>query len=198
MWTSVEVQGVDVETNRANLIRNHFMGWQCRIRQHVMRYGGGRPSDGMRPQLLGAGGEDLGQVIVLINKRDAEPVAQQFRHMVLKTQDPNERYDSAMTHFAAAYYQRGHEFDESLTALFGPDSALAGKLIDDGRCQLRFDEFNQRYALDCAVSDLEQHDMRYQVTYWHNRLFNPAMPAGVKILALTPNWSQVEADPPAL
>ena len=30
-------------------LKRHFLGWQCRIRQHVMRDGGGRPSPGMCP-----------------------------------------------------------------------------------------------------------------------------------------------------
>ncbi len=188
---------MDSAENRANLIRNHFMGWQCRIRQQVMRVDGGRPSNGMRPALFGPNGEDLGRIIVLINKEDADEVATQFRHMVLKTQDPNERYDSAMKFFAAAYYQRGHEFDSSLTALFGPDSAVAKQLAQAGSCTLKFDEFNQRYEMPCVVEDLEQHDIRYQATYWHNRLFNPAMPADVRVLALTPNWADVVAEPAA-
>jgi len=183
--------------HRANLIQNHFMGWQCRIRQHVMRYAGGRPSDAMRPTVLGAEGQELGRIIVLINKEDTVNVAKQFRHMVLKTQDPNERYDSALTFFSGAYYQRGHEFDVSLTALFGPDSDLAADLVASGRCTLVFDELNQRYEMDCSVDNLLEHDNRYQVTYWHNRLFNPSMPAGVQILALTPDWPNVAADPAA-
>jgi len=188
---------MDANENKANLIRNHFMGWQCRIRQQVMRVNGGRPTNGMRPRLLGPDDQDLGRIIVLINKEDPEEVATQFRHMVLKTQDPNERYDSAMKFFASAYYQRGHEFDESLTALFGPDSELATALSKAGRCTLKFDEFNQRYDMPCSVVDLEQHDVRYQATYWHNRLFNPAMPADVRVLALTPDWADVIAEPPA-
>lgn len=188
---------MDSAENRANLTRNHFMGWQCRIRQQVMRVDAGRPSDGMRPELVGPKGEDLGRIIVLINKEDAQEVTTQFRHMVLKTQDPNERYDSAMKFFASAYYQRGHEFDESLTALFGQESSIADGLAAAGRCTLKFDEFSQSYEMPCAVTDLEQHDIRYQATYWHNRLFNPAMPADVRVLALTPQWADVVAQPPA-
>ena len=34
----------------ADRIRDHFLGWQCRIRQIAMRQEGGRPSPGMRPR----------------------------------------------------------------------------------------------------------------------------------------------------
>ena len=30
-------------------LRDHFMGWQCRIRQHAVRTGKGRPTEGMTP-----------------------------------------------------------------------------------------------------------------------------------------------------
>jgi hypothetical protein len=32
-------------------LRDHFLGWQCRIRQYAVRHGGGRPSSGMRPSV---------------------------------------------------------------------------------------------------------------------------------------------------
>ena len=37
---------------------------------------------------------------------------------------------------------------------------------------------------------------KYQASYWHNKLFNPAMPADIRILAFAPDWSSAEADPP--
>ena len=35
-------------------LRDHFLAWQCRIRQIAMRQDGGRPSPGMRPRVLDA------------------------------------------------------------------------------------------------------------------------------------------------
>ncbi len=176
-------------TGEADALRAEFFGWQCRLRQHVMRYAAGRPAPGLRPEVfVSDSNESLGHVIVLINKVDSQTYASQFRHMVLKTQDPNERYDSALNYFKAAYYQRGHEFDDQLSALFGPQSGIATRLIGAKRCRLHFDPFSQRYEIDCAIEELPEHDARYQVTYWHNRLFNPKMPAGVRILAFTPDW----------
>ncbi len=37
-------------------IRDHFLAWQCRIRQMAMREQGGRPSPGMRPRVLTVAG----------------------------------------------------------------------------------------------------------------------------------------------
>jgi len=170
-----------------------------------MRYAAGRPAPGLRPQVFvpvsaqhqlsqQEPGRNAGEIIVLINKTDSQTFAQQFRHMVLKTQDPNERYDSALNFFKAAYYQRGHEFDDQLTALFGPHSDTAELLHGLGRCRLHFDQFNQRFELDCIVRELPEHDHSYQLTYWHNRLFNPTMPAGVRILAFEPDWMTAVAE----
>lgn len=176
-------------TGEADAMRAEFFGWQCRLRQHVMRYDAGRPAPGLSPDVfLSNSSDSLARVIVLINKADSQTYAKQFRHMVLKTQDPNERYDSALDYFKAAYYQRGHEFDEKLTALFGPQSEIAQALLSSGKCQLQFEQFSQRYELECTVEELPEHDTGYQVTYWHNRLFNPNMPAGVRIVAFTPDW----------
>lgn len=173
----------------ADALRAEFFGWQCRLRQHVMRYAAGRPTPGLSPAVyLSDGATNVGEVIVLINKRESQSHAQQFRHMVLKTQDPNERYDSALDYFKAAYYQQGHDFGDRLTALFGSASTVADALKREKQSQLHFDQFNQRYVIDCGVEELPEHDIEYQVTYWHNRLFNPNMPAGVRVLAFSPNW----------
>ena len=33
-------------------LMQHFVGWQCRLRQLAAREGDGRPTDGMRPELV--------------------------------------------------------------------------------------------------------------------------------------------------
>ena len=30
----------------------------------------------------------------------------------------------------------------------------------------------------------------FQATYWHNRLYNDAMPAGVQVLSFSPDWAR--------
>ncbi len=109
------------------VLRDHFLKWQCRARQNAVRQAGGRPSAPMQPYVLLHGAE-LGQIVVLINKKDPQPHTAEFRHMVLRTQDPAERYDSALKKLAAEYFQRPEEFSDRMTALFGPQSHLAEQL----------------------------------------------------------------------
>ena len=40
-------------------LRDHFLAWQCRIRQIAMRQDGGRPSPGMRPRVLNTAGREV-------------------------------------------------------------------------------------------------------------------------------------------
>lgn len=178
-------------------LRVHFLGWQCRIRQYAIRHAGGRPTGGMRPVVrLSRSGPDLGRITVLIVKSRPEETTAQFRHMVRKTHDPAERYDSALKFLAAAYYQRPQDFSDEMTALFGPVSGLADSLLEAGCCRLLFEQYNQRYALPCALRQLAEEHPAYQATYWHNGLFNPALPAGTRVLAFQPDWRQARADPP--
>jgi hypothetical protein len=109
--------------------------------------------------------------------------------MVRKTRDPAERFENALRFLAAAYYQRPDEFSDEMTALFGPGSALVRRLLEAGQCTLDFEQFEQRYRLRCRVEELAQTDEAFQFTYWHNSLFNPAMPGDVRILRFTPDWS---------
>ena len=180
------------------VIRDHFLGWQCRVRQYAMRQAGGRPTTGMRPGVaLERDGEDLGQITVMIVKSESDQVTAQFRHMVRKTQDPAERYESAVKFLASAYYQHPAEFSDEMTALFGQDSGLAARLTAAGRCRLDFEQYSQRYRVPCRVRDLPLSDPAFQATYWHNALFNPSMPGAVRVLAFTPDWAAAEAEPPA-
>ncbi len=181
-------------SERAICIRDHFLAWQCRQRQFSVRQGAGRPSGAMRPRISVAG-KALAQIIVVINKCDSDKVTSEFRHMVLRTQDPADRYCTALRKLAESYYQRPHEFSDCLTALFSSGSRLVDRLVSAARCELEFDFQHQYYRIPCSVENLSEHHTDYQATYWHNRLFNPAMPSGVQILGFSPDWESVEADP---
>ena len=170
--------------------RREFLGWQCRIRQLSVRQADGRPTSGMRPSVtLTANGDTLGQIIVLIRKKNSQEVTAQFQHLVRKTRDPAERREGALRFLAAAYYQQPDEFSDELTALFGPGSALARRLVDAGRCRLDFAQFGQRYAMECRVRQLAKTDPGFAFTYWHASLFNPAIPGDAEILAFQPDWA---------
>jgi hypothetical protein len=181
----------------AQALRAHFLGWQCRVRQYAVRQGGGRPSGGMRPRVLvGPPEADLGAITVLINKSEPGQVTSQFRHLARKTHDPVERYNDALKLLAAAYYQRPEEFSDELTALFGEVSETADRLLAGGRCRLLFEQYNQSYDLPCTLRQLPTSHPAYQATFWHNSLFNPNLPGGVRVLAFRPDWSRASADPP--
>ena len=152
----------------------------------------------MRPTLTVASeSEPLGPITVLIVKQFSDHITAQFKHMAKKTHDPAERYQSALQMLSAAYYQRAKEFSDELTALFGPGSATASRLLKEQHCTLIFDEYNQRYVLPCVVRALRPNSDAYQATFWHNSLFNPELPGDVMILGFQPDWSAAEADPPA-
>ena len=177
-------------------LRRGFLGWQCRVRQYAMRQGGGRPSEGMRPEVLLAGEEQAAaRVIVLIVHSDADEATAQFRHFAMRTHDPAERFKTAMTFLSASYYQRADTFAEQPMALFAPDSALAAQLVEAGACTLRFEQNRQRFSLPCTVRDLPDSHPWWQATFWHNALFNPRLPGNARVLAFQPDWRRADADP---
>lgn len=181
-------------SERAIRIRDHFLAWQCRQRQFSVRQNAGRPSGAMRPQISVAG-KALAQITVVVNKCDSSKVTSEFRYMVLRTQDPADRHCAALRKLAEAYYQRPHEFSDCLAALFSSGSRFVNRLVSATRCELEFDFQRQYYRIPCSVENLPEHHADYQATYWHNRLFNPAMPLGVQILRFKPDWESVEANP---
>ncbi|MBI2256590.1 MAG: hypothetical protein HYU58_18350 [Proteobacteria bacterium] len=179
----------------AAALREDFLHWQCRLRQMAMREGGGRPSAGMRPLIFSRDDSQLaGSTVVLLHKSDTEDATAFFRHQVLKTQDPVERWEKATEHMAAGYFQRFRDFDDTLTALFGPGSALVDQLLNHGKVYLDFAELSQRFRLLAKVTELSEHDSLYQATYWHNRMFNPNIPAGVRIVSFSPDWGRSEGE----
>ncbi|MFP6729824.1 MAG: hypothetical protein VCD50_06610 [Alphaproteobacteria bacterium] len=172
-------------------MRDGFIGWQCRIRQHAFRTQGGRPSPGMRPRVLDADGGEIspGVTVLLIEEEPADTIAQ-FRYLARKTHDPAARHESAVTLLSSAHYQTTRNFSDRLTALFSIDSTVAAGLLAAGACLLEFDQFSQHYSLPCAVSALDQDDPAFQASYWHISLFNPSLPGKVQILAFTPDWTR--------
>lgn len=192
---------MDTEPNKvvllepaARALRDEFVGWQCRIRQLAVREMGGRPTSGMRPRISTLDGREIAAATtVLIVPEEPWDSAKLFRHQYLKTQDPVERYDKALEIAAANYFQQPRDFSDVLTALFGPKSEIADALLRLGRCLLEFSQYSQCYRLPCSVAQLNDDDGFYQATYWHNSMYNPYLPAGVRILAFTPDWSRAGA-----
>lgn len=161
-----------------------------------MRRDGGRPSRGMQPAIrLDEGEEITPAVTVLLVERQSADSTALFRHICRKTQDPRARYRDALAVLAESHYMRPRAFRDAFTATFAADSAIATRLLAGGRCALHFEQYSQRYRLPCAVSELAQEDDAWQATYWHNAMFNPALPPDVRVLLFTPDWLFAEADP---
>ena len=157
-----------------------------------MRQDAGRPSSGMRARVCqDAGLAPVGEATTLIIKRDSEEITAQFRYMFLKTADPSDRYDGALRYLTAGYFQKPLEFADQLNALFGPTSELADTMLSWQRCWLEFRQFSQGYGFFCHAGQLAESDPAYQATYWHNHLFNPRMPPGVRIIGLVPDWESI-------
>ena len=180
----------------AEALRRHFLAWQCRIRQIAMRQGGGRPSPGMRPRLLDRYGRELAPAltVLLTPKEPAESTAF-FRFQVLKSPDPRETYERALTFLQADYFQQPADFSDRLVAVLPDASPLASKLVAEAACILAFDQFSQTYRLTCKVSELAPRDAAREAAIWHNRLFNPTLPDTVHVIGFQPDWALAEADP---
>jgi hypothetical protein len=184
-----KIDNVVLTRAAAQALRGEFIGWQCRLRQLAARQDGGRPSSGMRPTAFTVDGDAIVEAFVtLIVESDPAQSTQQFRYQYLKTQDPNERYDKMLEILQGAYFQEPARFSDVMTALFGPESVQAERLLAARRCVLEFEQYTQGYRVPCAVALLAATHPRHEATYWHNRMFNANLPARVQVLSFTPDW----------
>ena len=177
-------------------LRNKFFEWQCRLRQAVMREDGGRPSPGMRPQLLDKAGAELAPAltVLLVPKAPAESTAF-FRYQVLKYSDPREVYEKALAFLQADYFQDPKAFSDLLLAALPEKAPLADALLAAKKCVLIFAQGRRSYRLPCAIKALKPGDAGREAAIWHNRVFNPALPESVHVLAFEPDWASAQAEP---
>ena len=207
-----------VRLARANeRMRDGFLRWQCRIRQIAMRRHDGRPTSGMTPlvsptrrsvpgsaqgpaqgptQGLTGSTDPIVRIVTVLCRRPEHSATMELRHMARCTHDPGERREAALKFFAERYYQAAHEFSDTLTASFPPDSGAAAELLAGRECRLAFEQFSQRYDVRCTVRRLSENNPLREATFWHNLLFNPRLSADCIILGFEPDWSKSEADPP--
>ena len=176
---------------QAAQIRDTFLTWQCQIRRTAMRQDGGRPSLGMRPRVTSSSGREIAPgITVLIVQREAAPLADTLQHTVRKTFDPKQRYEAGLKILSAEYYQDPLDFSGIVTALFPSPWATATALTAASDCILHFRQDERMFQLACTVGVLDEESSPYQLTYWHNRLFNPNPPTDVQVLAFYPDWTQ--------
>lgn len=156
-----------------------------------MREEGGRPSQGMRPRVLDQKGNELSTgVTVLIIRESPDESTQFLKFQVQKHNDPKDVYNKALTFLQSTHYHRAIEFSDEMTALFMTDSTLVRQLLDEGKCQLAFEQFNQSYIIPCTVRKLGEQEQAYQATIWHNRVFNPNLGVNVDIIGFQPDWDE--------
>ncbi len=149
----------------------------------------------MCPRLLDASGRDLAPALtVLLVPRDPSESTDFFRFQVMRSLDPRDLYERALSYLQADYFQRPEAFSDRLLAVLPKGSPVAAALIAQGSCILRFEQFNQAYRLPCAVVALKPGDAAREAAIWHNRQFNPALPETVHVVAFQPDWASAEAD----
>jgi len=177
-------------------LREHFLGWQCRIRQIAMRQDGGRPSPGMRPRVVdGAGGQVAAALTVLLISAQPEESTAFCRFQVMRSSDPRDLYERGLAFLQAEYFQQPAAFTDRLAAVLPGGSPVAVSLSAEGACILEFDQFAQAYRVPCAVNELKSGDAAREAAIWHNRLFNPALPDALHVLAFQPDWDSAWANP---
>ena len=152
----------------------------------------GRPSEGMRPEVV-IDGVDLNPITTMIIRQDSREITREFRFMAQKTQDPKARYDNAIKFLSEYYYQKPALFSEEITAIFSVDSATGKQIVDADQCQLKFKQANQRFDLSCHTRSVHEDSDEYQATYWHNMLFNPSLPGTVLVVGFKPQWDQSQS-----
>jgi len=167
-----------------------FMRWQCRLRMHAMRELGGRPSAGMTAGIHSVnGGDEQARINFLIVRKDSAARTVEFQHIVRKTPDSSEWLKHGLRILSERHYQQAGDFDNELTALFSLDSQAAYALLKAGQCRLSFAEGSVAHEFDFDVRSLNQDEELFAATYWHNHLFNPALPGGVRVLGFSPRLS---------
>ena len=161
-----------------------------------MREQGGRPSPGMRPRVLDAQGQELAPALtVLLIPNEPEESTAFFRFQVMKTPDPRDVYERALTFLQADYFQEPETFSDRLVTVLPRDAALAAALLDERACVLEFVQSRQSYRIAAEVRALKSGHAAREAAIWHNRLFNPALPDTVHVLGLQPDWDSARADP---
>lgn len=174
-------------------LRDQFLFWQCRLRQIAVRSDGGRPSTGMAPKVFLSDGREVsvGMTVLLIPDEPVDSTTF-FRFQVQRSNDPREIYEKGLQYLQATYFHEATGFSDQMTALFNAESSLAATLVEAGKCLLEFSQYGQEFRMLCAVERLRFDEERFQATLWHNRLFNPGLPDGVKVLTFTPDWDSAE------
>ncbi len=176
-------------------LRDSFLTWQCQVRQVAMREDGGRPSPGMQPRVLDEAGAELApRLTVLLVPKDPKESTAFFRFQALKYADPREIYQKALAYLQAEYFQNAKAFKGRLLATLPADAPLTATLLSAKHCVLAFAQGRYAFRLPCRVKLLKPDNADRAATIWHNRVFNPALPETVHVVAFKPDWASARAE----
>ena len=177
-------------------LRDHFIGWQCRIRQQSARDYGGQPLAAMRPRVSRKNGDVLLTAMnTLLIPNDSTESTAYFRFQLQKTADPAAARDGGVKYLAGGYFQLPNLFSDRLTAVFG---ATSGAVVAISRCKevvLDYEQYAQSFRMFCKVKKLTMTDPDRDASLWQARLFNPAIANDAVVLGFSPDWRSAAAVP---
>ena len=137
-------------------LRDHFLGWQCRIRQLAIRQLEGQPMPAMQPAVWSRKGEPISQrMTVLIIKAEPAEIDRLFPPSAAAhpraCRSPRRRPRLSR----GRLFQDPQSFSEEMTALFPAASPAAGAMLAARPVLLDFDQYSQRYRISCKVRRLK-------------------------------------------
>lgn len=166
-----------------------FLGWQCRIRQMSARDYGGQPMEAMHPRVSTRKGEVLlPAMTILLVPEDTASATAFLKFQVQKTAERERARDASVKYMGGDFYQLPELFSDELTAVFGPDSAVAAKLLRLKEVVLDFSQYGQTYRMFCKVRRLGPKEHAREFSLWQARVFNPNVPNEAVVPAFRPDW----------
>jgi len=177
-------------------LKAYFLGWQCRIRQMSVREFGGQPMPATRPRVRTKSGKLImpGMVVLLVPQEPSASTAF-FKFQVQKTNEPEEVREAALRYLAADYFQLPELFSDEMTAVFGPKSPTAARLVAAKVAVLEFEQYSQTFRMLCRTRRLGAKEPARESSVWQARLFNSNLPKNAEVLGFKPDWKSVTADP---
>lgn len=177
-------------------LRNHFVGWQCRIRQVSARDYEGQPLPAMTPQVSARTGEViLPSMMCLLVPHDPEPATDFLRFQVQKNNEQLKARNSALQYLAADFYQLPELFTDEMTAVFSPASAMAKAMTGKRAVLLSFEQYSQTFRMFCKAKVVSEKHPAREFSLWQARIFNPNIPNDATVLSFSPDWKNAAADP---
>ncbi len=174
------------------MLRSHFLGWQCRIRQISARDYEGQPLSAMRPRVSRRSGEVLFPAMtVMLIPADSNISTAYFKFQVQRTVDPAAVREAGVNYLAGGFYQEPEFFADELTGVFGANKASA--MPKD--VVLDFEQFAQSFRMFCKVRKLGMNDKAREASLWQARIFNPGIANGAIVLGFQPDWKSAVAVP---